>query len=307
MGVMQIEPWVRCTQCNAPLPIREQYIDFYLSGQKLTCPECSESLDWWSVVLHEIRDNFMFNQAFAPIGARSTIFKVTLKPGELTHYKFSDHGIPSNAKVLYVNYAPYTPGGSGLFPLEFHGNIPTRRLIGDKVTIFPMPLGDGAANVETEVSVCATWIPHTADDNAWLSLVDAFEAYTADRYEAAIVPANVAVESTLSRFLAEYMTQYSSRKRIDDFLANAATYSYQLNIIIPLVVSLAGFAKLPDDIRGQLNRLRDLRNQISHHGATDKPLTKEDVAEVLCAALFGFRYVRLIEAEYYGRTTMESS
>ena len=298
MDVIQFEPRIRCTNCNASLPSTAHHIDLYLRGQNPTCPDCGKILDWWIVVLREIRDNFMFNQAFAPIGATSTIFKVKLKPGEPTHYKFTDHGISSDAKVLYVNYTPNAPARNALFPLEVHGNIPTRRRIADEVTLFPMPLGEGSTHVETEVTVYATWIPHTADDNAWLSLVDAFEAYAADRYEAAIVPANVAVESTLSRFLAEYISQYASRKRIDEFLLDAATYTHQLNIIMPLVASLGGLPKLPDAIRGRLNRLRYLRNQIAHHGSTVTPLAKEDVAEVLCAALFGFRYIRLIEAEY---------
>ena len=69
------------------------------------------------------------------------------------------------------------------------------------------------------------------------------------------------------------------------------------------MASLAGLTKIPDDIRGQLNRLRDFRNQIAHHGTTDSPLQKEDTAEVLCAALFGFRYIRLIEAEYHRKAT----
>jgi len=39
--------------------------------------------------------------------------------------------------------------------------------------------------------------------------------------------------------------------------------------------------------------LKGLRNDLAHHGKLEEPLNKRQVAEMLCAALFGFHYVRM--------------
>ncbi len=256
--------------------------------------------------MNEIIENFMGNQVFAPIGAKSTIFKIALKSGERTQYNFADFDIPENARVLYINYTPImSPGGSCLIPLEVHGNVSTRRFIGDQMTLFPMPIGDTDLNIETQVNVLVTWIDHTINDDAWLSLVDAFVAYEAERYDELIIPANVAVESKLSRVLASYLKEFTDKKSIDTFLNNAATYNYQLNVIVPLITSLSGLTKMPKEILNILNKLRKFRNKIAHNGKLEERVSRNDAAEILCAALFGFYYVRLIEKEQKAETKKE--
>lgn len=291
------QPFLRCTECKSTLNFQEHYIiDYFKDKSPIQCPKCGARLDRWKVILAEIKENFMFNQVFTPIGAKSTVFKIKLKPNESTTYRFSDYSIPENAKILYINYTPRSHGGTALFPVELHGNISTRRFIGRAITVFPVPFGTGEIG-EADVSVYVTWILHSADDESWQNLVDAFEAYASERYESTIVPANVAVESILSRFLTTFLGRFTSKKQIEEFLSNAATYSYQLNVLLPLIVNLCDSIKLPEHIRGSLNKLRNLRNQIAHKGYIEVKLPKDDAAEILCAALFGFRYIRLIESE----------
>lgn len=64
-----------------------------------------------------------------------------------------------------------------------------------------------------------------------------------------------------------------------------------------MIVKLKGLPVLPDSIRRLLNKLRGLRNKIVHNGNVESELTKTDTADVLCAALFGLKYILLIEAE----------
>lgn len=299
MLAKKIDPWVICTECNAPITIQAQYIVDFLRNQSVTCPRCNKNINWWNVVLNVIKDNFMLYHAFAPIGAQSTAFKVKLKLGERAHFKFSDHGIPVDASILYVNSTPEGNEGGFLFPLDaHHGNVTTTyRFMKDEVTVFPLPFGNVKPDKEYTASVFVTWIPKTADDESWANLVNAFVAYANDQYEAAIVPANIAMESALSKFLDGYLSRFAGKERVENFLDNAATYSHQLNVMIPLLTSLVQLTKLPDDIRGLLNRLRDYRNQMVHSGKLDKLLSKDDVADVLCAALFGFRYIQLLQSE----------
>lgn len=292
MKAMEITPWVRCPQCGAPMTIQDAYTVAYFDKGPVVCPACSADLDWWATILREVRENFMMNQAFGPVGAQSVVFRITLRSGERTQYKLSDHGIPTDARVLYVNYTPAGP----LFPVELHGNVATRRFVRNEITLWPVPLANPADARPTDVNVLVSWVPHSQLDTSWGNLVDAFEAYASGSYDSAVVPANVAVEAALSVFLFEYFSQYAAGDSVKHFLDDAATYSHQLNVVLPLVSALGGAPELPDHIRGLLNRLRRLRNQIAHDGKLETSLSQAETAELLCSALFGFRYVGLVQS-----------
>jgi len=289
--ILDIGPWARCLSCGAPIQIEDCHFEAFFSGTNIQCPSCKQSVDWWQTALREVSENFMLSQAFGLVSARSTIFRVLLKPGMRTSYRLKDFGIPSDAKVLYVNYTPSGP----LFPAELHGNVATAKTSRQEVYLWPVPLGNDQDPTDTEVSVFVTWVPHSELDDSWKNMVTAFEAYVEGEYSAAVVPANVAVESSLSITLNNCLPQYVGKERTKSFLKDAATYSHQLNVVLPLLVGLLKLPVLPEQIRGLLNSLRGLRNDIAHLGATEKPIGKEQCAEVLCAALFGFQYVRLLQ------------
>jgi hypothetical protein len=110
-----------------------------------------------------------------------------------------------------------------------------------------------------------------------------------------VIPANVAVEARLSRLLTSFLEQFVSKKRSASFLEEAATYSHQLNVLLPVFAALRGVPQLPDRIQGSLKTLRTYRNDIAHKGAPKKPIQQNDMANCLCAALFAFHYLNLIE------------
>ncbi len=265
----------------------------YFNGNKIECEECKEQHSWWGLVKNGITQNFMSSQAFSAIGANSSIIEFYLKPNERTSFKFSEHGIPESAKILHINY---TPQGGGYFPIEVHGNDATRKERSDQVVVFPMPIGEDQEH-ETKVCAFVTWVEHSNIDASWKNMISAFEAYSANDYQSAIVPANVAVESVVTPFLYEYINQYIGKKRVKTFLDEAATYGHQLNVILPLIVSMLGLPTLNNSIRGSLNRLRSYRNDIAHQGNTGGDLTKEVVAEMLCASLFAFYYIKHLSDE----------
>ena len=238
----------------------------------------------------------MGNEALSFVGAKTTVFVLPLHPGKKARYRFSENGVPLGSKVLYVNYTPNGPGGNGLFPLEWHGNVPTRRFAMDEVTLQPVPVSDTEPPAETNLAIMVTWVPHSAADDAWQSLFDAFEAFIAERYSSVVVPANVAVESSLLVFLTRFLDPIVGKKKTEDFLSSAASYSHQLNVLLPLVAELRGMPRLPVHIAGCLNRLRSLRNDLAHSGATAAPLTRKETAQLLTAALFGFHYIRHLRA-----------
>lgn len=284
-----VAPWVACPECGQPIQVEDTQVTGYFNGKSVSCPSGHKVTDWWKVACSEIENNFMLNQAFAFIGARTLLFRLHLQPATRVSYRFSDYGIPTDARILYVNY---TPQGGGLFPMEMHGNISTQKFLSDEVTVFPVPLRADVPIGNTEVSVMVSWVPKMLNDDSWLSLTDSFEYYANNQYASMIVPANVAVESAMSRLLTAYLQKYVGKNRAEEFLENAATYGHQLNVILPLVTAQNAFPSLPDHVRGMLNKLRSLRNQLAHTGVLENPLNKRQAAELLCSALFGLHYVR---------------
>ena len=203
---------------------------------------------------------------------------------------FSDYGIPTDAKILYINYTTHEIDA---FPVELHGNTSTRHVIRNKITLYPVYNSQENAPDKINVSVYITWVLHDEND-AFQNLVMALESYANNQFESSVIPANVSVEATLNRLLNNYLSSIIGKKRSEEFLENAATYSYQLNVILPLILHNTSLPKFSDEIRGKLNRLNKLRNQIAHNGVLDEETNKEEMAELLTAAIFGFRYLNFL-------------
>lgn len=288
---MELGPWLSCPKCGMAFPLDHEITQSYFKGDKPNCANCGEVFDWWELILRHIREDGIFLNALAPVGARSTVLEITLRPTEFAELKMEDHGIPTDARILQIGYTPQ--GEGGLFPAEFFGNVPPRHLVPHTIRLYPVPIGKGS-HTETRVAVMISWVPHTRGDYAWQNLVDAFEAFVAERYETMVIPANVAVESTLGQILSAFLEKSASRDRVKSFLEEGATYGHQLNVILPNMIRIFSLPPLPDHIRGLLNRLRELRNEVAHRGFLEKPPGREEAAQCLCAALFGFHYVNLV-------------
>jgi hypothetical protein len=236
----------------------------------------------------------------AIIGGRGFVLRVRIEPSEIASLDFEHFGLPKTARVVGVNY---TPSGK-IMPVELHGNEP-RRNFPRVVELYGRPVGEGPHQT-TEVHIAVTWIPTDAmEGNYAESLCAAFEAYSNGRYQDVIVPANVTVEVVLEKLMADFFSAGVSRQRVDDFLSDGATYSYQLNAILPALTRRLGISPLPDEIRGQLNRLRGLRNQLAHRGMLDVPLNRSDAAACLLASFFGVHYIHFARPRLLGQESAE--
>ena len=289
----ELPPIVKCPHCPKVLVISDelahQYFTNYFEGNNNCCPWCKNTFDWWKTVLQAILQNSEF-VTMAPLGAQITVFKITIMPDCPIKLRFADHGIPTNAKVLNLSYGP---NAGKLLPVEDHGSVPQRHTIPPEIELYPVPIGE-EPHGKTRVTVAVAWIRHTPDDQVWQNLTDAFQLYLHGRYESAVIPANVAVESTMSRLLADFLKTVVSRKRVKEhFEKDDVTYNRQLNLWLPVLLSFTNAPVLPSHIRGSLNRLKDRRDEIAHHGKLENRLEVREAAECLCAALFGFHYLRL--------------
>lgn len=272
----------------------------YFYGARPHCIQCGSKIDWWEAILKTVKQEAnILCDVLAPIGARIILLQFFLKPGKILTINFDDHDIPEDANILEIDYSPQCDfdNQAALFPIEMHGNTPLRHTIEHKIRLYPRPIIEDRAPQETRLIVMVTWVPKTPDDEVWQYLVDAFEAYSRDHFQNCILPANVAVESKLMRLLSRYLTQFCSKKRTDDFLENGATYSHQLNVLLPLAAGQLGLPLLPDHIRGLLNRLRVHRNEVAHSGQTEQEISKDSASELIVAALFGFHYLSLFESK----------
>lgn len=231
---------------------------------------------------------------FALIGGINSWIKIYLKPNETLTLDFVRLGIPKDAKILHLGY---TPNGQGVFPVELHGNTPIRHIIPKKIQLFGKPFGDiESEDQEIPIIVSVDWIPMDENNELWYNLIEAFEAFAVGQYKSTIIPANVAIESKLYSILLNYFENLCSKEKSTDFLSNAATYSYQLNILLPLLSDKIDFPKLPEFIVGNLNRLRKLRNDIAHKGSTAK-INKNECSNLLLSTVFCMSYLILFEKE----------
>ncbi|MBI3200089.1 MAG: hypothetical protein HYZ29_01020 [Myxococcales bacterium] len=177
-------------------------------------------------------------------------------------------------------------------PLLLHGNNVIRDPLGPEFYLYGRPWPDGDEG-DVKVNVMATWFLRQPDDTVERHLVDAARQYTAGRFDAVVVPANIAAEAALSPVVAKVFEGFAGRENLDRFLRDAATYSHQLNVLLAVVAELLPAPKFPDEIRGVLNRLRRLRNDIAHDG-TCASQSQGDAAEHIAAAIFLVQYATLL-------------
>ena len=57
---------------------------------------------------------------------------------------------------------------------------------------------------------------------------------------------------------------------------------------------------MSDSVRGALNKMRKKRNDVIHEGVKIAAVTAEDAMEGLCAAAFGFEYMRYVGPKLLG-------
>ncbi|REG88567.1 hypothetical protein [Flavobacterium aquicola] len=279
-----------CPECKAiSFPITNENLSNYFHGIVMKCPKCDTKLDWWSLLLRHFDWDFP-SYTYAIVGGYTTSLRIYMKAGEIFILDLEKIGIPKESKILQTSY---TPNGEGLFPVELHGNTPVRHYIPNIINLYGRQFGE--PEEETPVAVQINWAEKSAENEIWENIISAVEAFTAKNYNACVIPSNVSVESTLNNLMTKYFSPFAPKDKVEDFLSNGATYSYQLNILLPLVAHNSDFPKMPDNIRGSLNRLRGLRNSLAHRGKTAKQIDKKTISELICSSAFGLSYLNLLQ------------
>jgi len=290
----EVGPWIACTGCQVPLEHVGVPAGFF-RDEPLTCAECGADLDIWSALVSSLKGDFYFN-AFAAIGAHSTIVQVPLVPGKAVSVDLTEHGLPEDARILLVNY---TAMGTSALPVELHGNTP-RRFHTTKLVVYGYPLA--ADNIsESELSIFVTWLPRGDAESPEELLAEAVELSHLGRPRASILFANAAMESALGNVLSQRLEwAHVAQKRAEEFLSNRATYSQQLRVVLPLLTQFIDVPPLRDPVLQNLKALNKWRNKVAHGVAGASTASPSDLAQMLGAAVFGLAYLGHFGAQLAG-------
>ena len=278
-----------CKGCNRFLPPLDEIAANFFESDYIFCPGCGSTVDLWQTIKAVARNGLNGLWGLQSLGAKNSFFTFSLAPGQTKTVDLAEFDVPAEAVILSVIY---TPNGTGCFPLETHGNDARRKNATTKFQVFGWPLGEPAGTIPIATSVC--WTDQRGDPDAWVMLADALQAAALEQYSRVLVPAHSAFEIGLSHLLKDILCRQSPRDDVNRFITESLTASAALNVLMPYVCTSEKFPRLREEIRGQLNRLRKLRNEVVHEGVLERDLDKAEVRELLCAAVFGFEYVRYL-------------
>jgi hypothetical protein len=226
------------------------------------------------------------------VGARETFFDITLEAGSIKEIDLTQHGIPEDAVLLGIIF---TPQGANCFPLLMHDNLVSMRSLKTKFHVYGLETSKGERAGSIEVSVA--WVGMGDNTISWSYLLDAFESMASHRWRSVILPSYAAFEIALSPLVLTGLRKHVSKSVVDSFKGEKSfSSSAALNVLLPILCKEASLPLLPEVIRGRLNELRRLRNDMVHEGVENADVSQEVAGESLCASVFGLEYLRFIRS-----------
>jgi hypothetical protein len=289
--VSTLEAAGSCSSCHYVMPRLADCAPAYFRDGFVRCDHCGEKVDLWQVALGKAASMSLApGWALAWLGAGTTNFVMPVETGRGYQVQLTDYGVPADAKIPTRNY---TGQGGDVTALEWHGNSPPLRLVGTILSLLGVPLGEGPLPRAGRVAIKVVWI-RSEESDAWPYLVTAFEAAAAREYAPSLVFAQSAVEISMMPVIEQRLRQRAPADRVENFMRDSLTYSHALNVVLPYVSAELGAPGMPDVVRGALNKLRKKRNAIIHQGVKRAAVSAEDTMEGLCAAAFGFEYMRYV-------------
>jgi hypothetical protein len=292
--ISTIEGAGSCLKCRYVLPRLVECAPTYFQTGSIRCTECGESVDLWLAALDRAkRLSGMPSWALASLGPGQTSFTIPMETGKFYPLDLTNHQVPAGARILTRHYSPQGGDQGMVTAVEWHPNDPTHRPRGTLLQLFAVPILEGSLPRVGPVLVNVTWIRGENSDE-WSYLVTAFDAAAKRDYAPALVFAQSAVEISMMPMIEQNFTKHASERRVKSFMRDSLTYNHALNVVLPYLCGEARTAQMPKVIRLALNKLGEKRNKIIHAGTKAAAISAEDAMEGLCAAAFGFEYIRYI-------------
>lgn len=283
-----------CPKCFYVFPPISDAAAIYFEQGYIACSECSARADLWDVVLARMNVDPTPTMSLVCLGATQTSFQREIAADKYHMIDLTEVGVPRDATVLQVGYTPQGVQGQGsVFPIELHGNVPQRRVVGNVLHLLgrAMISGDGTVGTVNRVSIWVLWVPFEKAES-WSYIVSGFDAFVAQHYDRAIVPAQSAVEISTTPIIRELLEHHASINNVKNFMSDRLSFANVVNVLLPFMCGQAGVPKLPDKIRDSLSTLRGIRNNLVHRGLGANKVTARQAGEGLCAAVFGCEYAR---------------
>ncbi len=294
---------VPCIHCSTVIEVAQDFATAYCAGIQPPCPACGIPVNWWDTLLQAFLHDFPGLVSLPAVGATNTFFQIAVQPYQYQDIAFTDYGVPQDAHILDVFLTPYSPvtlyqsvGGSN--------RLARHHVLQSSIRLYTVPWGEGTGEPGS-VQVAVTWVQNANSGEARKSLIDAAQNFSIGDFESAIIPANNAVELAITRLIEEFLTRVEAARHdksyVRNFLINNATYSYQLNILLPTILTLKELPSFPLALRSEISTLTKIRNDVAHGGKTSRPLNKQITGRLICAALFGMSHVNYIAPRLLGR------
>jgi hypothetical protein len=280
-----------CLKCRYLLPRLVESAPVYFTQGFVRCGHCGDRVDLWQAALDRaIHLRFHGALALVSFGAVQTSFVIQVEAWKVCEVELTKRGVPDDARILRRIYT----GQSGdMSVLEWHSNAPPLRFPGTVLRLLGIPFGETTVSGPRPVGINVVWIRREESDE-WSYLVTAFEAAAVGDFAPSLVFAQSTVETSMMPLIEERFRRHASTERVKNFMRGALTYGYALNVVLPYLCAETQVARMPDALRGSLNKMREKRNDIIHEGAKAAAVTAEDAMEGLCAAAFGFEYMRFV-------------
>lgn len=282
-----------CPSCHYVLPPIEECAPIFFETGSVLCRNCANSMNLWEAALGYARA-LEGPWGLTSLGATESRISICMETDKYYEIDLAEHGIPLGSKVLSVTYNSIWKETGSVFPLEAHGNSPSRTYKDNTLRLICRPLGEGALPRGGEVAIGVTWV-RTENSVAWPYLVVAIESLAERDYSPALVFSQSAVEISMMPVIARRLERHASIESVRDFMSGNLNYSHACNIVLPYLCGELNIPKMPDAIRGALNRLRKRRNDIIHKGVRSKTIPYEEAIAGVLAARFGYEYMRWVE------------
>jgi hypothetical protein len=221
-----------------------------------------------------------------------------METGKHYEIQLTDYNVPSDAKIISLRCAPQG-GETGLvLPLEWRPNADRGRFVGTVLYLIAVPLADGPVPRKGKVLIKVVWV-RAEESDAWPYLMTAFDAAASREFAPSMVFAQSAVEISMMPLIEKRFQLHAPEKKVKRF----TNYFRALNVVLPYLCGEAGLAQMPADVHDALDKLREKRNEIVHQGVKVASVSPQDAMEGLCAAAFGFEYIRYVRPALLGTKT----
>jgi hypothetical protein len=285
-----------CPACSHTMPSLESQAELYFEGKEIRCynADCKVPVDYWAATHKLLGEELATSVGLLLLGAMHSEFSFELEPDESFKLDLSNHGIPSNATVLTLDLHTQD-ADPNCYPQMLAHELPVS--LKSKFAVYGIPLKDsqGKSTMSAEV----TWVRNDDETFSWSHLVEAFQALASEQYRSVILPAYMALELTLTPLVRNSLKKFISSAAATSWVEQQPSSSLHLNVMLPLLADRVNAKQMPVEIRGKINALRGLRNNIVHEGVSPASITKDQAQQFVCASIFGLEYLRYLHKRIF--------